>query len=313
MMKIIENPKRLVLEISRNCNLRCRMCGFWGEIKPEYFIKPELIATIINAKKDIFSNLEEIRLNGRGESTIHPDFLNILKKIHKAFRNTRLTLFTNLMFNNDEILQYLNKYNVEIYVSVDSVKPKEYEYIRRNGKFQVLLKRIPKIKKGFIVFTLQQININEIYDVGKFAYNNGLGFILNVVHVDDKQYQEEFNNLLHKNWNNLLEQLSKLREIYTNNTLLIPDQIWGLKLPESLSTTITCGNLEFCPNILEEIMIGYNGDVYPCNMFNPFLYGNIFKSNLKDIWYSNKHIKFISEFKTHNYCVNCEYMIKKKR
>jgi len=41
--------------------------------------------------------------------------------------------------------------------------------------------------------------------------------------------------------------------------------------------TKTHGFLNHCPALDSELCILYNGDVTPCNMFNPYVYGNIHK------------------------------------
>jgi MoaA/NifB/PqqE/SkfB family radical SAM enzyme len=175
------------------------MCGFGGRpIQASRFMPHELIEKIIS-NRDFLSSLEEIRLNGRGESSLHPDFTQILQRIAGCFSGVRLSLFTNLMFEDETILDNLLKYNVELLISVDSPNKANYEYIRRGANFELLINRLEKLSGAFLVFTLQTSNIDEIRDIGKLANQYHLGLILNIVRTDNEDYRKNFQNLIDVN------------------------------------------------------------------------------------------------------------------
>lgn len=302
-------PNRLILELSQNCNLNCIMCGFGGKpISSFRFMSEELIQTIIK-QGDFLSDLHEIRLNGRGESTLHPGFIKIVEYLSELFPKARLTLFTNLMFQDEKILDNLLENNVNLFVSIDSPKKENLEFIRKGTRFDLLMRRIKMLKGGFLVFTLQDCNVNEITDIGRFSKEQGLGLIINVVRTDDKEYEKNFLNTLCNKWEDILKQLSSLHALIPKKELLIPDQIWGRKIPEHIATTISCGTLKICPNLLSEMMIASDGNVFPCNMFNPETYGSIHEVFLEKLWVSIKRLSLIDSYKEHYYCRNCEYMI----
>ena len=285
------------------------MCGFGGKpILASGFMPQELIEKIIG-NRDFLSSLEEIRLNGRGESSLYPDFTQILQRIAGCFPGVRLSLFTNLMFEDETILDNLLKYHVELLISVDSPNKANYEYIRRGANFELLINRLEKLSGAFLVFTLQTSNIDEIRDIGKFANQYHLGLILNIVRTDNEDYRNNFQNLIEVKWDAILNQLSDLHDIIPPKRLLIPDQIWGKRVPDSITTTVSCGSIDVCPNLLSEIMIANNGIVYTCNMFNPQIFGNIYEKDLEKIWISPERLNFVDHYKENYYCKNCEYMI----
>lgn len=312
-LSIPQRPRRLILEISRNCNLHCRMCGFGGHpIDPKWFMGEEVISHLFDPKnKDFLREVDEIRLNGRGESTIYPNFISVLHRIAESFPNARLTLFTNLMAANNQILNAFNEYGVEIYVSMDSANSKIFETIRKGAKYEIVVNRLKSLKNGFLVFTLQNGNFNEVEGFGQFAAENNFGLILNILRTDDPNEKAEFNALLDSEWDNLMIQFKKLHEYVPRNKLLIPDQIWGREVSESIATAISCDRLPSCPNILSEMMIAFDGTIYPCNMFNSECYGSIQKTALPEIWGSKRHQSFLLAHKIHDYCQHCEYMIPK--
>jgi sulfatase maturation enzyme AslB (radical SAM superfamily) len=84
----------------------------------------------------------------------------------------------------------------------------------------------------------------------------------------------------------------------------IPNQIAGIELNKGKNND-TCGSLEICPRIDKELCVLYNGDVTPCNMFNPYIYGNIYQSSIDEIINSKEFEWFKKHHKQYYYCQNC--------
>ncbi|MDW8086353.1 MAG: SPASM domain-containing protein, partial [Ignisphaera sp.] len=58
------------------------------------------------------------------------------------------------------------------------------------------------------------------------------------------------------------------------------------------------------------LCILYDGTVTPCNMFNPYPYGNIKSQSLEQIWNGDRRLAFIDNHKYDTYCRNCAYITK---
>jgi MoaA/NifB/PqqE/SkfB family radical SAM enzyme len=308
---MLEKPEKLIFELSQNCNLNCVMCGFGGSTYDPSRSFDEKMFQNIAAEKEFLSNIKEIRLNGRGESTINPRFPELVEKIASIFPSARMSLTSNLMFPNEKVLDIINEKKIDLLVSVDSANKNDYESIRRGSSYEVLVNRLQKIESCHLIFTLQKYNIDQILSVGQFARRHRFGFILNVIRVDDQNYKDEFNTLLDINWNLILEKLETLRTTIPQENLFIPDQIWGRNVPENIATTVTSWSLPLCPNASEEMMIAHDGTVYPCCMFNPYTYGNIYEKSLEEIWKSPQRTQFLDTYRENFYCQKCEYMIHK--
>lgn len=306
--RISQELERLILELSANCNIACAMCGFGGKpIDPSRYISQTLLSSILD--DDISSHVSEIRLNGRGESTIHPQFVEIVRDVRNRYPSAHLSLFTNLMFKDENLLKILHELNVMLFVSVDSVNKELYEKIRRGSSFNRFQKRLQLIKEATLVFTLQPDNITEIASVCQVAANHGFGFILNVVRTDDPSFRIHFQNTLSKNWELIIEQLQYC--VHTlGNMAFIPDYIWSHRVPDNISNCVTCGSLQSCPIVGTEIMIGYDGVAFPCNMFNPTVLGNLTEEHLNSIINGQNRKNFITCHKDHYYCNNCAYILK---
>jgi MoaA/NifB/PqqE/SkfB family radical SAM enzyme len=267
----------------------------------------DLISSILN--DNTISDVREIRLNGRGESTTHPQFSKIVEEARRYHPAATLSMFSNMMFRDDSLLPLLQENSIDLYVSIDSAQKKLYEKIRKGSSFDRLLRRMPYLEGATIVFTLQPENFTQISEVCQFAANHGMKFILNVVRTDDEAFANRFRLMLQQKWDYLVDQLKSCLDILRDGVLL-PDRIWGVPLPNELSKCVTCGSLDTCPIVEHEIMIGHDGLVYPCNMFNPTVLGNIYDESLESILEGQARKTFVSNHKEHYYCKNCAFVWK---
>ncbi len=301
--------KEVLIELSQNCNLDCVFCGFGSSNndKDKFMNNDDLNKVLMQLPTDI----EKIRLNGRGESTIHPNFIEIVESISSRFPNTKLSLFTNLNYNDIKISECLVKNNFELYISLDSTNKEKVERLRKGLSFDTFMSNLESIKNidmKFLCFTLQEDNIDEIRNIGEFCLVNGLNLILNVIRRDSSL--EYFKEQVVKNKDNIKESFDYLNGKFgrLGLTLYAPDQIAGIRIYESSSTS-TMGSKSSCLAIDRELVIYYDGSVGPCNMFNPYHYGNIFKSTLHEILGSKERKDFINNHKKHYYCENCAMLI----
>jgi len=306
--KLMMDFEEIIIELSYNCNLSCSMCGFGKDVNPyskSKFITFENYKTILN---QIGDNTRTIRLNGRGESTIHPDFIKILDYTKEHYPNVNVNLFSNFSFNNKQIVSALISNKVQLFISMDSPYAEELTAIRKGANFQFIEKNIKQLSelpnRPFIIFTIQEANIHRIYDIGKYAFDNDCQILYNTIRRDEGI--EIFVEKVNENNRNISEQFQKVTELYSNSTLqcLYPDQLAGIQLRVSKSTQ-THGTMKICPALNKELCIFYDGIVTPCNMFNPYEYGNIFENSITEIWKSKERTVFLGSHKNHYYCQNC--------
>ncbi len=300
----------ILIEISQNCNLSCIMCGFGRENNsPEKFMPFEQFKIIFDQIKGL-SNV--VRINGRGESTIHPQFKKILR--YAGDCGVRISLFTNASFCNPEIIKLFELYEVQLFISIDATKKELIEQIRRGVNFEQIESNLRELKKlktrPFIVFTLQELNINEIGPIAQFSLEHECNLIFNVVRRD--QGIESFKNLVEQNKIYLEKEFGVAKEMLEKSSLIcqIPDQIAGVIINEKKATT--CGSKNVCPALSQELCVYYNGDVGPCNMFNPYFYGNLFENTLLEIWNGEKRREFMISHKSFYYCKNCACLMEDK-
>jgi len=300
--------KELIIELSHNCNLHCKMCGFWQDgFDKRKFMDFGLFKRIID---ELGSSAGAIRLNGRGESTIHPHFLEMLDYCRKAHPKVEINLFTNISFKKDRILERFILDDIQLFISMDSPVKAELEEIRAGCDYDNLIQNIHGLskcrKRPFIIFTIQEENLHRLKEIGEFALNNKMGIIYNTVRRDEGI--QELLKMIGRDKKRIISDIEGIRELYRPSGLqcLIPAQIGGiaLGLPRTV-VDITYGQKERCPALESELCILYNGDVTPCNMFNPFVFGNIVKDGIDGTLNGPMRKKFIETHKSHYYCSNC--------
>jgi len=304
----MNNFNEIIVELSFNCNLDCIMCGFGKKENPfdkRKFLSLERYTQIL---QQIGDKTKAIRLNGRGESTLHPDFVHILNYTKNAFPKITVNLFSSFSFKNNAIIESFIKNDVQLFISLDSPVATELESIRKGANFQFIksnIERLPNLpKRPFIVFTIQESNLHRIYEIAKFAKDNKCNILYNTVRRDkgiDSFVSEVKNNL-----QEISTQFQNVTDLFQGTPLqcLIPDQLSGVKLRIEKSQQ-TCGTSLCCPCLEKELCILYDGIVTPCNMFNPYKYGNIFNQTLAEIWKGNKRNDFLKLYKNCYYCKNC--------
>ena len=300
--------EEIIIELSYNCNLSCIMCGFGRDVNPfnkDKFLSFELYKTIL---RQIGDKTKTIRLNGRGESTIHPDFVEILNYTKQHFPQLNINLFSNFSFNSKKVIDALIANGVQLFISMDSPKAEELSAIRKGANFQFVENNIKQLKelpnRPFIIFTIQEANINRIFEMAEFAFEHNCQILYNTIRRDDGI--ETFIEIVKQNYHSIIEQFKQVRKLYTNSELqfLYPDQLAGVEL-QTEKPTKTHGTMKQCPALEKELCILYDGTTTPCNMFNPYIYGNIFNQSLSEIWESKERKVFLRSHKCYYYCQNC--------
>lgn len=131
-------PRKLVVILTTECNLKCIMC--W-RIQYSSNFTPGVLEKI----EILFPYLENIFWQG-GEVFMVDFFKKILLKASKYPRILQ-TIQTNGLLIDDEWAGILSQNNIALYYSIDAVTKKTYEYIRRGGRFEDLIKSIETVNR----------------------------------------------------------------------------------------------------------------------------------------------------------------------
>lgn len=166
-------PLNIDIELSTYCNMTCKMCP-QSKIKKRNFMDIHLAKKIIIEAEKI--GVPSIKLNWRGESTLHPQFREICEFIQtKKFKEVILN--TNGSFDFTKY-QTVNKTFSKIIFSLDSLKPNTFNKIRPGINLHFILSKLYLFnnEKVKINFTVQSENENEFAEMEKWCLENRYEF-----------------------------------------------------------------------------------------------------------------------------------------
>lgn len=134
-------PRRIVLEMTSACNIKCIFCGR----DEAEFNQTYLPLEVLDKLEPVLQKCEEVTLFGWGEPTINPKFSQFLERLDKTpVRKYFVTNGTRLHKFVDDIF----KYHVDIIaVSMDGPDSQTNDNIRVGAKFDEVVKNIKLIQE----------------------------------------------------------------------------------------------------------------------------------------------------------------------
>ena len=192
---IKEYPTMLELELSNQCNLECVMCEgrLSSGIRKNRDKLPPLPTvyddSFVEQIKEFIPHLEELRFNG-GEPFAQKIVYDICMLVAEINPKLRINIATNGTVYNKQVREILEKCNIHLNISIDSLDKDNYEAIRINGNFDDLMKNFQTFKKychdndrGLSVM-VNPMNNNwwEMPNFVKFTNENKVNLWYNTIH-----------------------------------------------------------------------------------------------------------------------------------
>ena len=305
MLYLKSNPRRVILELTNRCDLRCIMCGrtFQGFCNPT-----NLNLGIIKKFDSILETAEEITLFGWGEPLVNPNFIMMMDELKKYpdLRRYVLTNGTTLDVLKDIII----KYRLDLLsISVDGATANTHDKIRRGSSLNLIIKNLKEIMKlqaenvniPYIdfAFTLMERNIRELPELIKLAYQLQIPEIKCV-------YLTAFKKGFEKEslWNHqaLCKEIFEISKDEAKNLGI------NLRLPAIIGED-PLGNLTHkkCDFPWRDIFIGSDGFIRPCmHTVETIAHYNEFE-NIKELWNHRKFQDFRAKVDGVNMPINCKY------
>lgn len=172
---IQNNVHQLILQVTQNCNLRCKYCVYSGSYVNRGHTKKRM--SIETAKKAIDfyrkhnGNLEVAMISFYGgepllEMKLIHEIIAYANKVFKG-KNIRYNMTTNATLLNDEIVKFLYENDISITISLDG--PQAIQDNSRvfaesgKGTFDVIMKKLDYIKKNYPDY-MDNISFNAVLD-----------------------------------------------------------------------------------------------------------------------------------------------------
>ncbi len=165
----------LRLDITNNCNLRCKSCQAYAAVAKEAIecLDFDLFRRQTQGQLD---DWRSVQLGNTAEPTIHPEFARFITYFQEAYSG-KLTIITN----GTTLKKYaplLNRKKCTVGVSLDSVVPETYAKIRRGSSLGHVLEGLALLDRSVVdvsaSFTLMRSNIEEFESMLEFCKNNDI-------------------------------------------------------------------------------------------------------------------------------------------
>ena len=303
----VDGPAKLIVELLNSCNFDCPMCRV-GQHGIDLSRKMPL-----SVFEDVLQRLPSVmtvRLNGLGESMLIADFRQYLSVLQR--RRVRVEIISNGSGALSDYEAVIDN-DGHILLSWDAAQPLLFEQLRRPARWAELTERLRLIadlirtrRRGrcSLIFTLQKANIGELRGVVELAGRLGLSAVqMNVAKTPTTHWiTDKIENI-----SNDVADAAQIAAAASVD-LFTPAQIAGLSIQSGSRTHVASAG---CTAPWDEAVIRWNGDVQPCNMFNPYVYGNIHRSPFEEIWRNAFAQVFRQKLNTtepHPYCRGCVYM-----
>ena len=298
-------------EINNNCNLRCVHC--YQNDRTSGLLDNHEPTWLLNQIEELISSFEQKpRVNlvvSGGEPLLHNKVYELL--LYSFFlRNYQTCLLTNATLIDETVAQklFLTGFPI-VRVSLDSIVPKIYEYIRGPGTFKLALRGIKFLQivgksVQISVTLLKGINDNHFSDLFWFCSKYNIKIINMNRFFPQGQYKnsleflytkEEFKAVLTK----IIETAAEFPELI----IVIKDPLVKVlfkDLPKNIYTDVCC-------YIGEKFMaISADGSVYACRKLDIKI-GDMKEKTLKEIWYKSKNLKQLINRKKYlkGKCTDC--------
>lgn len=307
--EILPPPERLILELANTCNLDCPMCriGEFG-VDPNRFMSRETFEQIAS---ELFPLVREVRLNGLGEASVVPWFLDCVDRVAAAGLHGEL--ITNLTCDLPTLERLIDARFV-VLVSWDAATPDLFERLRRPARWAVQVERLRLLghlgtSRGVsdhlhLLFTLQRANVCELPGMVRLAADAGVpNLLVNVVKLRDDRWVDEVRPTLEAAVEDARRCAAAL-----GVRLLLPDHVGPMLFHgNGVLPTAASG----CDRPHREVVIRWNGELTVCNMFNPYTYGHLVRHGFERSWNGSLAHAFramVNGPYKHPYCEGCHYV-----
>ena len=193
-----EYPTLLELELSNQCNLECVMCEgrLSSGIRKNRDNLPPLPMTyddsFVEQLKEFIPHLEELRFNG-GEPFAQKIVYDICMVVAELNPSLRINIATNGTVYNKQVQKIMDRCNLHLNISIDSLEKENYEAIRINGDFDLLMTNFQRFrdycnsnKRGLsVMVNPMRNNWWEMPNFVEFATNNKVHLWYNTIHHPD--------------------------------------------------------------------------------------------------------------------------------
>lgn len=325
-MRVANTPKKVDLDITNKCNLRCSYCyHFSGAGDVDTDLPAEEWLRFFEELRQC--TVIEVCLGG-GEPLFRKDFKDLVDGVVK--NKMRFAIVSNGTLITDDIVEYLKstKRCNSFQVSIDGAGPEEHDVCRGKGNFEKALAGLRCLMKhkmpATVRVTIHKHNFKSLdkiaelllEDVGLPSFSTN-----NAGHIGLCRENKESVQLTAEEFSMSMETLLELDKKYKGRIGAAAGPLASAKgwmemekaKQEKKEALSECGYLRSCGGIFSNMAVLADGTMVPCNQLSHIKLGRINKDPLREVWINHPELKRLRErrdipLNNFEFCKECEYI-----
>ena len=325
-MRLMNTPKKIDLNITSKCNLRCSYCYYYSSEGDTGIDLPLDLWMKFFEECWIYAVME-VNLCG-GEPLVRNDFKELVTGIVK--NRMRFSILSNGTLIDDGIVEFLKstKRCNSFQVSLDGFEPESHDIFRGKGTFEKALRGLKILIKykvpATVRVTIHKHNVHKLDEIAELLLEDvGLpSFSTNSAsHAGLCRQNKADVQLTVEEYSYAMEKLLKLKKKYNGRIgaqagPLASAEHW-LEVDQAIATgkksLNNCGYLRSCGGVFSNLAVRSDGMIVPCTQINHVELGKINEVDLKDVWQNHAKLNqlrarrdiLLGKFK---YCKGCKYV-----
>lgn len=250
---------KIFFDITKFCNAECKYC-FTNAVHYNSEITNEELNTneIVNFLNELIKNeIYKVSIGG-GE----PFLKNLVEIIKKTSDKMKFSITTNGSILNDEFIKlFINKKNIKITISLDSLDNDKSNMIRKNIDVNKVIENIKKLceyeeirDRLSIRTTISAINYKEAYDIIRFCEDNKIKNLK--INSTNEFGRAKENKELILPFKDFMSLLGELVDYCNKNVKNVNVELPVEKYLKGINRKCLCGTTS--------LYVNWYGDVYPC-------------------------------------------------
>jgi len=318
-------PFVVSVEITRQCNLRCPFC--YAGAPFEKSENPHMPLTLFYKILDDLDALEPFSVFiGGGEPFLHPNILEIIEAT--VSRDYSIMLSSNGTMITENLVKKIKDIGIDggIQVSIDGLRETHDRLRGVPGTWDRAIFAVKILSQNDIATSVGTIiskeNISEIPKLIEIVEEAGATVLHLMLLMPTKNFRGDEYDRLRPTPDQIAHLYAWLKEhekdydidIDYGNIMFNFDKLYDVANRDDPLSKVLQPLYSGCAAGTTEIVITYNGDVIPCELFrdSEWVVGNVREQPLSEIWY---HSKKLSEFRRrkqdvsalHHPCNTCEF------
>lgn len=256
----IESINKLVhINLTNNCNLRCTHCYMAAGKSKEIRLETDKIVEIIRRINEK-NGISDIVVSG-GEPFMFPGLMELLQRISE----NKITLFTNGTLINEKNYKFICEYCDEVQISFEGISESCYEMVRGKGNYKKVRKAIDLLKSEGVRIILAVTLLPMMQeDVRK-------NLPTLVKELNYTNLEVRINNEIEMTGNAVDMDFSGYDKLQSDAVIL--ELMQSIKASGAIADFPGQKNVRFTNcGIGANIVINYDGHIYPCHKFNSSLF-----------------------------------------